>query len=167
LELGLKFTGFAVGPLIGGIIIHLTGSTLSVFFLAVFLHSVCALLILFVLPESLTDAKARIARLRYKAEKEANVNDPVLSRVLKEATRFLSALTVLLPRDIIGGHAQRQSREDWNLFFLTMCYGLNTSFHVSIDHGHRFLCNVPIYARHRYRFSSSMPLESSAGPQKL
>lgn len=132
LELGLKFAGFAVGPFIGGIIIHLTGSTLSVFFLAVFLHSICALLIVFVLPESLTDAKARIARLRYKAEKDEKVNDPVLLCVLKEATRFLSALSVLLPRDTIGGTAHRQSRRDWNLFFLTMCYGLNTSFHASL-----------------------------------
>lgn len=114
---------------------------MSVFFLAVFLHSICALLIVFVLPESLTDAKARIARLRYKAEKDEKVNDPVLLCVLKEATRFLSALSVLLPRDTIGGTAHRQSRRDWNLFFLTMCYGLNTSFHVSMM-DHRFLYNV-------------------------
>ncbi|KAL4072831.1 major facilitator superfamily domain-containing protein [Scleroderma yunnanense] len=132
LELGLKFAGFAVGPLIGGIIIRFTGSTLSVFFLAVSLHFICALFILFILPESLTDIRGRIARLRYKEEKDESANTPVVLRIVKEGTMFFSALTVLVPQDTVSGNLHRRPRKDWNLLLLTICYGLNTSFHASL-----------------------------------
>ncbi|KAI6164539.1 major facilitator superfamily domain-containing protein [Pisolithus thermaeus] len=125
--LGLTFTGFAVGPLLGGFLIHLTGSTLSVFFMAFSIHLGYALVLLFVLPESLTEAKARAARLRYKQEKERNTNIPTLRRVFKEATRFLSALAVLLPRDIIDADPLKRSKKDWNLFLLAISYAFSTS----------------------------------------
>ena len=110
---------------------RLTGSTLSVFYLAVSLHIICALLIICILPESLTDAKARMAQLRYEAEKDTSLNHPILLRALKEATRFFNAPAVLLPGDAIGN----MHKKDWNLLLLTICYGLNTSFHVSMDRG--------------------------------
>ncbi|KAI6097669.1 major facilitator superfamily domain-containing protein [Pisolithus croceorrhizus] len=125
--LGLTFTGFAVGPLLGGFLIHLTGSTLSVFYMALSIHLAYALFLLFVLPESLTEAKARAARLRYKQERERNADIPTLSRVFKEATRFLSALAVLLPRDIMDADPLKRSKKDWNLFLLAISYAFSTS----------------------------------------
>ncbi|KAI6023827.1 hypothetical protein PISMIDRAFT_428789 [Pisolithus microcarpus 441] len=125
--LGLTFMGFAVGPLLGGFLIHLTGSTLSVFFMSLLLHSVYALVLLFVLPESLTKAKARAARLRYNQEKEQNSNISTLRRVFNEATRFLSALAVLLPRDVIDANPLKRPKKDWNLFLLAISYALATS----------------------------------------
>lgn len=125
--LGLTFIGFAVGPLLGGFLIHLTGSTLSVFFMALAIHLVYALVLVFILPESLTEAKARAARLRYKQEKEQNADISTLRRVFKEATRFLSALAVLVPRDIIDANPLKRSKKDWNLFLLAISYALATS----------------------------------------
>ncbi|KAI6041355.1 major facilitator superfamily domain-containing protein [Pisolithus marmoratus] len=125
--LGLMFSGFAVGPLLGGFLIHLTGSTLSAFFMAASLHLAYALFLMFVLPESVTEVKARAARLRYRQEKEQDMAFSPLRRVYKEATRFLSALAVLLPRDVVDGNPLKRSKKDWNLFLLAMSYGLATS----------------------------------------
>lgn len=125
--LGLMFIGFAAGPLLGGFLIHFTGSTLSAFFMAASCHFFYTLLLIFVLPESLTEAKARAARLRYKQEKEQNMNVSTLRRIFKEATRFLSALAVVLPRDVVDANPLRRSKKDWNLFLLAMSYGLATS----------------------------------------
>ncbi|KAL4072834.1 major facilitator superfamily domain-containing protein [Scleroderma yunnanense] len=132
LALGLVFAGFAVGPVIGGLTLHLTGSTLSVFYLAAVLHFVYACLLIFVLPESLTKVRARNVRLRYNAEKEKNMNAPIASRMWKEATTFLSALTVLLPRDTVDGNPLRQHKKDWSLFLLAISYALNTSITASL-----------------------------------
>ncbi|KAI6006691.1 hypothetical protein F5J12DRAFT_892867 [Pisolithus orientalis] len=109
--LGLMFIGFAAGPLLGGFLIHFTGSTLSAFFMAASCHFFYTLLLIFVLPESLTEAKARAARLRYKQEKEQNMNVSTLRRIFKEATRFLSALAVVLPRDVVDANPLKTVEE--------------------------------------------------------
>ncbi|KAL4072832.1 major facilitator superfamily domain-containing protein [Scleroderma yunnanense] len=129
--LGLMYAGSTVGPLVGGVTIHLTGSTSSVFYLAAMLHFVYACILIFFLPESLTKVRARNAHLRYNAEREKIANAPIALRVWKEATRFLSALTVLLPRDIVDGNPLRQRKKDWSLFLLVICYVLNTSIMAS------------------------------------
>ncbi|KAG6330429.1 hypothetical protein ID866_8658 [Astraeus odoratus] len=126
-SLGLMFAGFAIGPLVGGLIMHLTGSTLSVFFLSATLHFIYGLFIVFVLPESLTNARAHRAHIRYKEEMAKSANTPVVMRVLKNATTFLSALTVLFPRDAVDGNPLKRPRKDWNLFLLCVCYALSTS----------------------------------------
>lgn len=127
LALGLIFVGFAVGPLIGGVTIRMTGSTLSVFYLAATLHSIYILLLVFVLPESLTKVRAHNARLRHKAEKEMNMGASTGSRILKDVTRFLDAMAVLRPRDTIDGNPLRRHKKDWSLFLVAICYATSTS----------------------------------------
>ncbi|KAI6013542.1 major facilitator superfamily domain-containing protein [Pisolithus marmoratus] len=155
--LGLMFSGFAVGPLLGGFLIHLTGSTLSAFFMAASLHLAYALFLMFVLPESVTEVKARAARLRYRQEKEQDMAFSPLRRVYKEATRFLSALAVLLPRDVVDGNPLKRSKKDWNLFLLAMSYGLATSLIGSMP----FLIQ---YAVGAFRWSSETKVSASHTP---
>jgi len=167
LALGLIFAGFAVGPLIGGVTIRMTGSTLSVFYLAATLHFIYALLLIFILPESLTKVRARNTRLRHKAEKEMNMNASTRSRILKGATRFLDALAVLRPRDTIDGNPLKHHKKDWSLFLVAICYATSTSVVVSVPCV--FLRIVLREQHHRrcYRLSCSMALQPSLGRQKL
>ncbi|KAF9218282.1 MFS general substrate transporter [Gyrodon lividus] len=134
LSLGLMFTGVAVGPIVGGILMRLTGTTLSVFYLATVLHTIYALLAIFVLPESLTRARARCARLRHKKEKANGVNNGRALRVFKGATNFLTPLAVLLPERILDGNPLKRPKGDWSLFFTAVGYGLNTTILGSLSY---------------------------------
>ena len=72
--LGLLFTGTAIGPTLGGLVIRLSGSFISVFFIAGALHLLYALLIWFVIPESLSGPEMRGARARQREEEEAQMD---------------------------------------------------------------------------------------------
>lgn len=125
---GFLFFGFAVGPLMGGFVIHLTGTTLSVFFLATALHLFYLFFIIFFLPESLTVASARTARSRYEMDKQRSTNIPVFSRVSNSVARFFDALGILLPRDTVGGGPLGRRKKDWSLLFLAISYGMAANF---------------------------------------
>ncbi|KAI6041357.1 hypothetical protein EDC04DRAFT_3139897 [Pisolithus marmoratus] len=92
--------------------------------MAASLRIATAFVLMFILPESLTEAKAHAARLRYKREKEQDMTFSTLRRVYKEATGSLSTLAVLLPRDVVDGNPLKRSKKDWNLSLLAMSYGL-------------------------------------------
>ncbi|KAI4172464.1 MAG: hypothetical protein LQ343_003554 [Gyalolechia ehrenbergii] len=59
---GVLFTGIALGPLIGGFLVKLTGTLVSVFYYALVAHSFFALFVLLVVPESLTKERQLAAR---------------------------------------------------------------------------------------------------------
>ncbi len=59
---GCLFAGIALGPLIAGKIVAVTGNILSIFYLAVGAHALFFLWLVFVVPESLTKERQRIAR---------------------------------------------------------------------------------------------------------
>ncbi|KAG6328398.1 hypothetical protein ID866_10691, partial [Astraeus odoratus] len=122
---GLAFVGHAVGPLIGGVIIRLTTSLLSAFFLSTILHIIYIVLVLFILPESLTKARAHSARLQYR-EKEEHIKIPIVLRILRRAMKLFTPLTMLLPQRVIGRDPMRLTK-DWSLFFLSICYGLSST----------------------------------------
>lgn len=165
LALGLIFVGFAVGPLIGGVTIRMTGSTLSVFYLAATLHSIYILLLVFVLPESLTKVRAHNARLRHKAEKEMNMGASTGSRILKDVTRFLDAMAVLRPRDTIDGNPLRRHKKDWSLFLVAICYATSTSVVVSVPCAfHRIILK---HHSRCCRLSCNMVLQPSLGRRRL
>lgn len=63
---GALFCGLAVGPIIAGYIVKATGQLLSVFYIAIGAHSAFLLLLLLVVPESLS--KERQSRAREKSE---------------------------------------------------------------------------------------------------
>ncbi|KAF8843573.1 MFS general substrate transporter [Paxillus ammoniavirescens] len=132
LSLGVMFAGVAIGPVVGGILIRLTGTTLSVFYLATVLHSLYILLAIFVLPESLTQARGRAARLRHKKVNHADSSRAL--RIFKGATNFLTPLVVLLPEHILAGNPLKRSRGDWSLSLIAVCYGLVTTIIGSLSY---------------------------------
>ncbi|KAI6164540.1 MFS general substrate transporter [Pisolithus thermaeus] len=125
---GLLFFGFAVGPLMGGFVIHLTGTTLSVFFLATALHLFYLFFIIFFLPESLTVASARTARSRYETDKQRNVNVPFLSRVSNSVARFFNALGSCYPEISLADGPLGRRKTDRSLLFLAISYGMAANF---------------------------------------
>ncbi|KAG9315966.1 hypothetical protein JVU11DRAFT_3621 [Chiua virens] len=64
LSLGFTYIGEAAGPFLGGLLIRSTGSILSVFYFVAISYGLYAIAILLILPESLTRARIRGARLR-------------------------------------------------------------------------------------------------------
>ncbi|KAG8217854.1 hypothetical protein J3R82DRAFT_6020 [Butyriboletus roseoflavus] len=115
------------GLFLGGLLIRSTGTILSVFYFASILHGLYSILILFILPESLTRARARGARLRRRQEKANEVPSGRALGVMKSITRFLSPLVVLLPEQSLDTNPLKRKRRDWSLFCIAIAFGLGTS----------------------------------------
>lgn len=129
LALGTMFVGVALGPVIGGILIRATGSTLSTFYLAATVHALHAASMFLIIPESQTKARAFGAQKRRQASHERR-NDGTLrvASVLKGAMRFFSPLAVLLPERIsVDGNPLKRSKRDWSLCFIAASYGFTMS----------------------------------------
>ncbi|KAI9057904.1 MFS general substrate transporter [Trametes sanguinea] len=129
--LGLLFTGMAIGPTLGGISIRLSGTFISVFFIAAGLHFIYALLIWFVIPESLSPAEMRAARARHATEEEtyrathAHGGAMVL---LKRMFAFLTPLLLFVPVQIgESGSPAKGKRRDWSLCLVVAAYGFTIS----------------------------------------
>ncbi|KAI0831072.1 major facilitator superfamily domain-containing protein [Trametes gibbosa] len=129
--LGLLFTGMAIGPTLGGLVIRFTGSFISVFYIAAGLHLVYALLIWFVIPESLHERDMQAARIRQRVEEEqyraAHAHGGALVLV-KRLFAFLTPLLLFLPIHLNeGGTPSKAKRRDWSLFLLVGAYGFTVS----------------------------------------
>src|ERR1700683_4553751 len=102
LFLGLFFTGMALGPTLGGLLIRVTSNVLSVFYAATILHLIYAVFVWIIIPESLSRTKMVASRVRHQQElrdlKEAREGVAVglLVRV-KRLFGFLSPLTMFIP----------------------------------------------------------------------
>jgi len=62
------FSGIAIGPLFAAYILRMTGSLVSVFFVALGIHATFILFMLFAVPESLTEKRRSMARERHLAK---------------------------------------------------------------------------------------------------
>ncbi|KAF5369159.1 hypothetical protein D9615_009966 [Tricholomella constricta] len=136
LSLGLLFTGMAIGPTFGGLLIRFSGQLLSVFYAAAAVHLIYAFLIWFVLPESLLKSQMQQSKIKYDEE----VRDTALDRernpavgLLVRAKRlfaFLLPLTVFLPElkpRGPGDNPLKRKKRDWNLTIVAAVYGLAVS----------------------------------------
>ncbi|KAG2111685.1 major facilitator superfamily domain-containing protein [Suillus discolor] len=122
LALGIMFFGVALGPVIGGVLIRATGSTLSTFYLAATVHALYAAFMFLIVPESQTKARALGAQKRRQASLERRNGDAV--SILKSAMRFFSPLAVLQPERIsVNGNPLKRSKRDWSLCFIVASYG--------------------------------------------
>ncbi|KAM3462907.1 hypothetical protein MY5147_007713 [Beauveria neobassiana] len=65
------FTGIALGPLLAGYFIRVTGSILTLFYVALICHATFAVFVGLVVPESLSKRRQQIARDAHAKEKEA------------------------------------------------------------------------------------------------
>lgn len=97
---GSLFSGIALGPILGGYIVKATGQLLSIFYLALGFHSAFLLLLIFIIPESLS--KKRQLQAREKPEfvgiGEQRLSD-WLSYIMKvfTGTNLLQPLSILWP----------------------------------------------------------------------
>ncbi|KAH7929729.1 MFS general substrate transporter [Leucogyrophana mollusca] len=129
MTLGLMFTGVALGPVLGGLLVRTTGSPLSVFYFAAGLHAAYLIYVGLVVPESLTKSRANGARERHQESvmDRRNVSTSAMGRVvglLRGAVSFLSPLAVLLPERVdVKGNPLKKPRRDWSLCFVAASYG--------------------------------------------
>lgn len=145
LNLGLLFTGVAIGPVLGGLLIRFTGTFIVVFYTSAIIHVIYALLVWFVIPESLSKADMLDARARYKAANEeyfaAHAHGGVLV-FFKRMFSFLTPLAIFLPVRVDGGKPGKGQRKDWNLLFIVSSYGFVISLLVSYYIYGIYLCVV-------------------------
>ncbi|KAH8116885.1 MFS general substrate transporter [Phellopilus nigrolimitatus] len=139
LSLGLLFVGMALGPSLGSLLIHVTQQTLSVFYFATAVHVIYALLLWFVVPESLAlramsenrARKVRRAEEERQAEAEAIAagrNEGCGLRIvmkLKKVFAFLSPLSIFAPKRVKTEGYLGKKRRDWSLTFIAVSYGLS------------------------------------------
>ncbi|KAI8989675.1 major facilitator superfamily domain-containing protein [Trametes punicea] len=129
--LGLLFIGMAIGPTLGGVVIRLSGMFISVFYIAAALHFVYALLIWFVIPESLSAQERQAARIRHaveEAEYRAAHSHGGARVLLKRMFAFLTPLALFLPVELNeGGSPSKGKRRDWSLCLVVAAYGFTIS----------------------------------------
>ncbi|KAK5011328.1 hypothetical protein LTR28_003912 [Elasticomyces elasticus] len=94
---GCLFTGIAIGPLISGYIVKMSGTVLSVFYIALGVHCFFILFAGTVIPESLSPERQRVAREKHRSEKEAS--GPAADWINQiRSINLLEPLKVLYPR---------------------------------------------------------------------
>lgn len=98
---GALFGGIAIGPVLGGLFAEATGNILNVFYVALASHVFFIFYVLFVLPESLSPRRLKLAKERYRIEKQQRVDRgeesaSKLSRL--NPMKFFEPLTILCPR---------------------------------------------------------------------
>lgn len=118
------FIGFGLGPTIGGLIIHLTGSAINVFYVATSVHVLYAIFIIFVIPESLSKRRQLEAR---HTRKEAARG---VTGIRKTLFSFLSPLALFVPATI--QISSMKFRKDWSLVYIAIAYGFIVSVIVSV-----------------------------------
>ncbi|KAF2270253.1 tetracycline-efflux transporter-like protein [Lojkania enalia] len=105
------FTGIAVGPILSGKIIQVTGNVLLVFYIALGCHVVFISFLLIAIPESLSKARQEAAREKHRRERERL--GPASDWINQLRSFNLSELKILYPTGPGTNNALR-----WNLILL-------------------------------------------------
>lgn len=122
----------AIGPTFGSLLIHTTHDILSVFYVATSVHCAYAVLVWFVIPESLTLAQRRRSRAQYARDQaEMRQRTGVLQRV-KRLFSFLTPLAVIMPQGLLSANPLKPVKRDWNLTLVVIAYGFTISLMVRI-----------------------------------
>jgi len=138
------FTGMAIGPTLGSLLIRFTGKTLSVFFAATTIHLVYTLLVWFILPESLSKKTMENAKIKYVAnlletanEREQNPAVGLLVK-LRRVFTFLSPLAIFTPEEQKdSSNPLKKPKMDWNLTLMVLGYAFTVSLMVCCQ---KFTC---------------------------
>lgn len=102
---GCLFGGIAVGPLVSGFIVKVTGNILIIFYIALACHVIFILFIGFIAPESLTKERQIQARRLRQEKQQSIVSDldrssgswPTMIELMK-STNLLAPLAILWPK---------------------------------------------------------------------
>lgn len=111
---------------VGGHLITMTGDMLSVFYVAAIGHAICAFLIIFILPESLSLESRLANREAAKVSSDSssdNRGGAGIKRMVWEAVKglfsFLTPLVIFIPRKRVPGEpGYVNGKRDWNLTLL-------------------------------------------------
>ncbi|KAF9500505.1 MFS general substrate transporter [Pleurotus eryngii] len=132
LSLGLMFTGVALGPALGSLLIRATHQTLSVFYAATVAHLIYASMVWFIVPESLTKRQMHEFKAKH-IENEAIFRDRDRSTnslateaiiQIRNLLRFLRPLAIFFPTMV---ETKRGPRRDWSLALVAASYGFTIS----------------------------------------
>lgn len=127
-----------IGVSVGGLLITKTNDMLSVFYIATAGHLIIALLVWFILPESLSpEVRAAHASAREAAKLNTTGEEFLagpkglmgnLQRLFSGTFEFLAPLKILLPRKKEAGEpGAAQGKRDWNITFIAIgCFLLNS-----------------------------------------
>lgn len=144
LSVGLLFVGMAFGPTLGGLLIHVTQKTISVFFLGTTIHFIYALMVWIALPESLSPALMHANRRRMNERMElervaanARGGEGAVSRRALKLLQPLTPLSVFAPAEVevevAGSGTLRKMRKDWSLTFLAGGYAFSALIMVCLS----------------------------------
>lgn len=128
---GLLFSGIAVGPTIGSIIIRTTGSLLSIFYITAAVHILYALLVTTIMPESLSLRRMLKSRRLYNEQIEEANRVPGKRGVwsaFKKLFGFLSPLALFYQAPaVVDSHPLRRPKKDRNLLLVAIGFGFLVS----------------------------------------
>ncbi|KAL5529764.1 hypothetical protein ACEPAG_5749 [Sanghuangporus baumii] len=136
LTLGLRFTGMAIGPTLCALIVHFTGTPIAALVLVIGTHIVYALMMLFVVPESLPPEKRAENRRVWHETRNAgasgddrgtenSISDRIVQKsrsLVRSVLAFLRPLSVAGP--IIVTQPSGKIHKDWSLTFIVVSNGL-------------------------------------------
>ena len=135
LFMGIYNIGLTIGPALGGLLIHGTGDVMSAFYGATVLHLIYAILVWYLVPESVTRKKMVASRIRYQEQlKKFETRDEGTAGHmirLKRMFWFLEPLVVFVPKHIESPMLSRRTK-DWNLTWVALAYGLTTLIIVGV-----------------------------------
>lgn len=118
---GVMFIGIALGPFIAGQIIKATGGVIVMFYVALGCHLAFILLLIFFIPESLSKARQRVARDKYRREQDANPAQDWIQYI--RSLNIFGPLRILYPKGVGSSLVVRR-----NLFLLasvdTICFAV-------------------------------------------
>ena len=134
LYMGLLFTGTAIGPTLGSIVIRLTGSLLSVFYITAAVHISFAMAVALFVPESLSKQRILGARRSHEAAVRAANQAPKrgdLSSAFRKLFAFLTPLAIFHQ----GSTGQeRRPKKSWNLTLVALSFACMVSLLVNLGH---------------------------------
>jgi hypothetical protein len=93
------FTGLALGQFLGGEIVKLTGSLISIFYICLVAHSTFILFVGFVIPDSLSKKKQLAAREKHRKEEEERKARPRSWFSSVQERNPFSSLSILWPKE--------------------------------------------------------------------
>lgn len=116
--LGLLYTGMAIGPALGSLLIRQSDDLLTVFYFAFATHLSFACMVWFFIPESLAPTQLLRAKVAYGKDKAQARGG--LSAYLAS---LLAPLRLFVPVTVTTGDNPLKRRKDWNLTLLAAAHG--------------------------------------------
>jgi len=148
--LGLLFGGMGLGPVLSGFFIRATHDLFLVFYATTSFDILLAMVVWFVMPESLSLARMQQTRSRHAEETQEQHAEKGFVHSMNDRLRrvfsFLEPLLVLLPKRAEAA-GEASSRSDWSLTILACAYGSATLVSGSVNQQFQ-------YATYTFRWTS-------------